>query len=223
MVKNKSAFFSFGIILSLVIISLFLFDTFLLFPLKLFIIIFHEISHVLAGIISGGKINYLTFDLNLAGKTSIEGGNSIIIASAGYLGSLIFGSLLFLSSFSIRFKKWYLSILALVVFIVTVNLVKGELQIFLGLIASLILFLIPRYLPEKISKLFLQYFGLVSCLYIISDIKEDLLTQTIRETDTQILEYLTGISSNVWGFIWFIISIIVMLFLLKFTFKNSKN
>jgi len=206
-----------------VLVSLFFFDTFLLFPIKLFIIIFHEISHVIAGIISGGKINYLTFDLNLAGKTSIEGGSIIFIASSGYLGSLIVGALLYLSAFSNRFKKWYLSILSLIIFIITVNLVKGELQIFLGLIASIILFLIPRYIPEKFSNLFLQYFGLLSCLYIITDIKEDLLTQTIRETDTQVLEFLTGISSNILGFCWLIISIFVVGLLLKYSFEKSKN
>ncbi|MBK8945948.1 MAG: M50 family metallopeptidase [Ignavibacteriae bacterium] len=223
MIKNKSTINQFGIVIFFVLISLFFFDSLILFPIKLFIIFFHEISHVIAGIVSGGRINFLTFDLNLSGKTSIDGGSSLFIASSGYLGSLIIGSLIFISAFSNRLKKWYFNILALITFITSTNLVKGDLQIFLGIIVSILLFLIPRYVPEKFANPFLQYLGLISCMYITTDIKEDLLTQTIRETDTQILEFLTGISANLWGLLWFVISIFVVIFLLRYSFKYSKN
>lgn len=223
LIKNKSTINQFGIVIFFVLISLFFFDSLILFPIKLFIIFFHEISHVIAGIVSGGRINFLTFDLNLSGKTSIDGGSSLFIASSGYLGSLIIGSLIFISAFSNRLKKWYFNILALITFITSTNLVKGDLQIFLGIIVSILLFLIPRYVPEKFANPFLQYLGLISCMYITTDIKEDLLTQTIRETDTQILEFLTGISANLWGLLWFVISIFVVIFLLRYSFKYSKN
>lgn len=219
--QNNSLEFS--LLLFAVIISLIFFDSKLLFPIKIFIIIFHEINHVFAGIISGGEPKYLTFDLNLSGKTLIEGGSQIFIASAGYLGSIVIGSLLFVSSFSNRFRKWYLNILAIIIFLTTVNLIKGELQIFIGLLVSVTLFLISKYLPENILKFFLQYVGLISCLYVITDIKEDLLIKNIRVTDTQILEYLTGVSAQIWGIIWLFIALGVFGFLLKFYFGKIKN
>ena len=199
------------------------YNSYFVFPIKLLVVFLHEIGHTIAAYLTGGKVNYLTFNLNLSGKTIIEKGNSIFIASSGYLGSLLIGIFLYLSSYSEKLKKWFLNILFFLVLIITINLVKGGLQIFLGLLVSALFFIIPRYLPNRISNLILRFVGLASCLYVLADIKEDLLTSTLRETDTQILEYITGISSTLIGFFWLLISILAIFFLFRYSIKKSRT
>jgi hypothetical protein len=70
-------------------------------------------------------------------------------------------------------------------------------------------------MSERVNYYFFRILGLVSCLYIIVDIKQDLLTTSLRETDTQILEYLIGIPAFLIGGIWFIISLFVVYLLIK--------
>ncbi|MCB9247519.1 MAG: M50 family metallopeptidase [Ignavibacteriales bacterium] len=184
----------------------------IVFPIKLFVVLIHEISHVLAAVLSGGEIKFLTFNLNLSGQTIIKNGNAVLLAASGYLGSLMVGSMIYLTSFYPRFKKWFLNILVLIILIVTINLIQGGIQIFLGLLVSAFFFIIPRYFPEFLANIILRFIGLVSCFYVLADIKEDLLTSTLRETDTQILEYITGVSATAIGLSWFLISAAVVFY-----------
>ena len=66
--------------------------------------------------------------------------------------------------------------------------------------------------------------GIISGFYVIADIKQDLLTTSLRETDTQVLEYLTGFPALLFGFIWFAISIgvVVIVFRKSYLKKNSR-
>lgn len=68
-----------------------------------------------------------------------------------------------------------------------------------------------------------MFIGLTSCFYIISDIKQDLLTTTLRETDTQIIEYLTGIPALAIGFFLFLLSILLVGFLIKKILAGSSD
>jgi hypothetical protein len=81
--------------LGISIFSLILWDSSIIYPIKIFVVLLHEISHAIAAIVSGGSVESISLDLNLAGNTVTKGGNQILIALSGYLGSLIFGLLNF--------------------------------------------------------------------------------------------------------------------------------
>jgi hypothetical protein len=204
------------IIITLIsIITVIFWDTYLVYPFKIFAVLLHEVSHALTTIFSGGTVAFIKIDSSLSGITVVKGGNPILIAASGYLGSLTLGSILFLSAKYVKLRLWYTSILALILFLSAVNLIEGGVSIFITLVISIIFFLIPRYLNEKVNKITLSLIGLTSCFYIIADIKQDLFTTTLRETDTQVLEYLTGIPAITFGILWFIISITVVYFLIR--------
>ena len=57
---------------------------------------------------------------------------------------------------------------------------------------------------------------------LIIDIKDDLITTELRKTDAQILAVQTGISATFWGITILIISIVILYFLLRLNFKESK-
>jgi hypothetical protein len=203
------------LIMILSVTILFFWETGIVFPIKLFVVILHEISHAAAAILTGGTVKSIDFSMNLAGITKSAGGNMIITASAGYLGSLLAGVLLYLSSKNKKLRIWFTTILSVVLFLASVNLISGGLQTFLTILIAVLFYLLPRYIPESINRVFLRFLGIISCLYIISDIKQDLLTTTLRETDTQILEYMTGIPALLIGLVWFLVSVLVLFYLLR--------
>jgi len=219
--KNKKTELILIIIISF--ISLFFWDTEIVYPIKLFIVLIHEINHVMAAILTGGGAKSIILNIDLSGSTITYGGNQIIIAAAGYLGSLLIGAILYLSSFNKKLWKWISKAIAIIITIVSINLIQGGLQIFLSLVIAAIFFFLPIYLSKNINEIFLKLLGLTSCLYVIADIKQDLLTTSLRETDTQILEYLTDIPSLLIGFIWFLISIIIVYGLIRISFRNIKK
>ncbi|KAG8900093.1 hypothetical protein FRC01_010269 [Tulasnella sp. 417] len=67
-------------------------------PLKLYVIGWHELCHMLAAMLSGGKVTSVTIDPMLGGCTRVDGGKPAIILSAGYFGSTILGGLYVLAA-----------------------------------------------------------------------------------------------------------------------------
>jgi hypothetical protein len=68
------------------------------YPLRLFITFVHETGHALAALATLGSVNRIGMDWNGNGVTHVYGGLSLIVASAGYLSSILYGAglLLFL-------------------------------------------------------------------------------------------------------------------------------
>lgn len=209
------------VIIVVTVLLLSIWDSKIVYPVKLFVVLIHEINHTFAAVLTGASVKNIMLSMNLSGYTITEGGNLIIIASAGYLGSVFIGALLFLSSENKKLRIWLSSILAAVILILSVNLIEGGIQTFFALLVSLILFLIPRFLNENINYYFFRFLGIISCFYVIADIKQDLLTTSLRETDTQVLEYLTGIPSIIFGIVWFLISIGVVIYIIKKSYMKK--
>lgn len=67
-------------------------------PLKLYVIGWHELCHMIAAILSGGKVTSVTIDPMLGGCTRVDGGRPAIILSSGYVGSTLLGGLYVLAA-----------------------------------------------------------------------------------------------------------------------------
>ena len=61
----------------------------LIYPLRLLVTFIHETSHALAAIVTGGELNEFVVNPDGSGFVSVSGGNPILIAPAGYLGTAI--------------------------------------------------------------------------------------------------------------------------------------
>ena len=71
-----------------------LWDTVLIYPLKVFVVLLHEISHGAMAILTGGQIDRIVLDPYQGGACYCPGGSAFLTLSAGYLGSLAWGGLL---------------------------------------------------------------------------------------------------------------------------------
>lgn len=204
-----------SIVFGVLILSFFAWDTFVVYPVKLFVVLLHEMSHGLAAIFTGGRIVSIELNQYLGGMTTTEGGSILIIASSGYLGSITIGALLFISSFDKKVSTWFNTSLAILLLIFTANFLVGILSQIIALCASIILIISPRYFNSLANQIITQSLGLVSAFYVLIDIKEDLLSGAGYQTDANILEEITNVSAIVIAFIWLAISAAVIFFLLR--------
>ena len=67
---------------------------------------------------------------------------------------------------------------------------------------------------------FLKFIGMVSCIYVIIDIKNDLIDRTGVGSDADSIAEMTGIPSVVVGMVWFFLAALVIYYTLKFTFRS---
>ena len=204
-----------SIVFGVLIISFFAWDTFVVYPIKLFVVLLHEMSHGLAAVLTGGRIVSIELNQYLGGMTTTEGGSTLIIASAGYLGSIAIGALLFISSFDKKVSTWFNTSLAILLLIFAANFLVGMLSQIIALIASVILIVSPRYFSSLVNQIITQSLGLMSAFYVLIDIKEDLLSGAGYQTDANILEEITSVSVTFIAFIWLAISAAVIFFLLQ--------
>ena len=82
--------------LGLAAASLVLWDTFVVYPFRLFVVFLHEISHGLAAVATGGRIVSIGLSFDEGGVCLTRGGWPFLILNAGYLGSLLWGALFLL-------------------------------------------------------------------------------------------------------------------------------
>jgi len=190
-----------------------LWDTWVIYPVKLLVVLLHEISHGIASVMSGGVIKSIEISYELGGVCKSQGGVPFIVAFAGYPGSVIWGSLIFLSADYPKYGKYFLSALAAIFIFVTANYITGAPGIIISLSFSIIFWVAPRYLNRTYNHLFFRILGLSSVFYAFLDIKQDLFYAGYRETDAELLESITGISAWFWGILWLSISAGVIYFL----------
>ena len=69
----------------------------LTYPFRIFVTFIHEGGHALAALLTGNSVASLSVATNASGETyTTQGGliSQVLISSAGYLGSMVFGALL---------------------------------------------------------------------------------------------------------------------------------
>jgi len=218
--KQQKKQIELGIILFLLILSFFLWNTFLIYPIKLFVVLTHEMSHGIFAILSGGKLHSLLITSSLGGECRTIGGNKFIIASAGYLGSLLFGVLLFISGYQVKFRKVFSIALAILLILFAANYLEGGFGRISAILFTIIFILFPIYFPQIINAYLYKILGIISMAYVAIDIKEDIFTNVYRPSDAQFIAEITSISPNVWGSLWMLISLTTIFFLLRWGYNK---
>lgn len=218
--KNKQLFET-AILLSAGILIILLWNTWLIYPVKIFVVLLHEMSHGISAVLTGGSIKSIEFNSYLGGQCSTLGGNEMIVASTGYTGSLVLGSLLYIFSYDKQKSIIVCTTYAVIILLFTTSFITGSFAVIFALITSVILYVSPRFFNSIFHSYFIRFVGFSSVLYVLVDIKEDILTKDLRMTDAHILAEITGISHLFWGLLWFVITIVVIYFLLRYGYKKG--
>jgi len=171
-------------------------------PLKLFVVFLHEISHGIAAIATGGRIDRIVINMNEGGACYCGGGSPFVTLSAGYLGSLAWGLLLvWLARFDRR-AHWTAAAVGAATGLITLFFVRSLFGFVFGLAFAGALLIAARFLSGRWNARILYALGLTSALYAILDIKSDVLERSGLQSDARMLADLTGVPTLVWGVLW---------------------
>jgi len=192
------------------------------YPLKIFVVLLHELSHAVALWVTGGTVESISLDPRQGGLTLGRGGNAFLTLSAGYLGSLAFGGLLVMGAGSRRIRSS--ALLAGVggaVLLLTLLYIRGGFGIAYGLAAGLALLAGARYLSAVWAARLIMALGLTSVGYAILDIKSDILDRPGLQSDAAMLAELTGVPTVAWGILWIVIAICAAVWLFRHTIRRA--
>jgi hypothetical protein len=186
-----------------------LWDTALVYPLKIFVVLLHEVSHAIAVVATGGTLDRITLDPLQGGATYFRGGNAFLALSAGYLGSLLWGGALFTAGRDKRVRTdWVNGAIGVLVILLTVFYVRSGFGVAFGIFFGGAMVAASRNVGATWNRRLLLTIGLTSALYAVLDIKSDVLDRPELESDAYMLAELTGIgSATTWGIVWMAIAV----------------
>jgi hypothetical protein len=200
----------------------FFWDTSLVYPLKIFVVLLHEISHAIASVATGGGIEKITLDPRQGGACHCFGGNDFITLSAGYLGSLLWGGAMFSAARSDKVKtSWVNGFIGAMVVALTVLFVRGGFGMIFGIAFGLTMIFVSKQMGSAVNRGLLLTLGLTSALYAILDIKSDVLDRPNIRSDAAMLSEITGVSTTIWGLLWISIAIAVSVWLMRRAYKDA--
>ncbi len=189
----------------------FLWDTPVIYPVKLFVVMLHEISHGLAALATGGTIEQIVLDPHQGGACYCPGGNAFLTLSAGYLGSLLWGLVLLSAASAPRIpNRALLFVVGAAVLALSVRYVGNGFGLLFGIGFGAAMMFAGWKLSAGPSRVLLTALGLTSCLYAILDIKSDVLDRPHLRSDAAMLAEMTpGITTTTWGVVWISIALAV--------------
>jgi hypothetical protein len=185
-------------------------------PLRVFVVLLHEISHGLAAVATGGSVQRIVVHANEGGATYIRGGNAFIILSAGYLGSLLWGlGMIEAAGARTKVRRNALGGLGVFVLLVAAVYVRNLFGfIFAASFGAALVLAAARLRPRGIATVLLVL-GLTSALYAVLDIRSDILARPHLESDAHMLATLTGVPTLAWGLLWAGIALVACWFALR--------
>jgi len=185
--------------------------TIFVWPLRLFVVLLHEVSHGLAAVLTGGRIVSIELSPQEGGLCTSAGGWPFVISSAGYLGSALFGA--FFLVLGVRGRpRTHRTVTGLVggaLVLLSLVYVRSAFGFAYGLVTGALLLAVARWLPEGASSFVLRLLGVTSLLYAPWDIVSDLILRSVPASDASALARTTGIPALAWGVLWLAASLVI--------------
>lgn len=185
----------------------------ILTPIILLVTYLHELGHAVGSWITGGAVEDITINKDGSGLTRTIGGSHPIILMGGYIGSAIFGNILFL--IGAKFKKLVKpTLLLLSISMVSIGVFLYSSMFTTGFLAAFGLFLLIVIWKTNWGREILMFLGLASILYIIQDFNVGPSSDL-----TKYAEIMKVLPANAWMYIWLGIALILFFYNLRYIFK----
>jgi hypothetical protein len=202
----------------------FFWNTPIVYPLKIFVVLLHEISHGAMALATGGTIDRIVITANEGGLCQCPGGNTFLVLSAGYLGSLLWGvAILWAARGRGATPRIAAAVIGALVIGVTLMYVRNPFGLLFGVAFGGVLIMAGRQLPVEGNAALLTALGLTSCLYAVLDIKSDVLERPELMSDARMLAEVTGVPTLFWGILWIALALFVSGWLLRRAFERSAS
>ncbi|MDO6526538.1 M50 family metallopeptidase [Motilimonas sp. 1_MG-2023] len=202
--------------LTLVIVLYLTWNTIWVLPLKILVVYFHEFSHALMTWLTGGRVISFVVSADQSGHVISAGGSRFLILSAGYLGSILCGALLYRFS-HVNNLLW---LLVACFVLIGVFFFGSMFTLLFSLGGALVLGLTRYYLSLFWQQTLLQLIGLASLCYVPFDVYQDTIANAHQRSDAAMLaEEFFGFTW-LWGGLWCALSVVVFCWAL---FKSNSR
>jgi hypothetical protein len=211
------------VLLVIFVSALLFWNTPFVWPLKILVVFFHEISHGLAALLTGGSLGHIEIGPDEGGLAWTSGGIRFIVLSAGYLGSLVFGCVLLLVAARTDWDKIAVALLGATILFVTFRYVplSNHFGFAFGLITGGVLLPTAKWAPLAVNDFLLKTIGITSCGYAIIDIYDDVIARSNLRSDARMLSEITPIPTVVWGVLWIALACAVTYWMLRLSVNRS--
>ena len=185
---------------------------------------FHEMSHGIATILTGGSIKTIELNINGSGLCTSQGGIRFITAFSGYAGGILWGALIYIMADNTSSKsadRIALFITALIS--ITALLWARDFTTFFILVVMVVPFAVILKTKELVlEKYFMQFIGLYMVLDAIKT--PTYLLDGEKKGDGATLQELTWLPEIIWILIWLALGGFTLLFLFRrhIKFENGQ-
>ncbi len=220
---------------------------YLVYPIRLFVTFIHEGSHALMSFVTGSSVQSLTVSTDGSGMVYSLPSNwfaALLISSAGYLGTIAFGTLLLVlirrdysariiltgSAIFVGAMTLVFGLIAPIWNIFSAQVTPGSVAftVFSGALLTVGLLALAKYASPKVVQFALSFLAVQCLLNAFSDLKTlffinaPLIGSDIH-TDAANMAMATGLPAFAWVFIWIGISVLMLSIGLRFYAVSQKS
>ena len=214
----------------------------LTYPFRLFVTFIHEGGHALAALVTGNSVESLSIATNASGETyTTQGGlfSQMLVASAGYIGSMIYGVMLLVMIRRAVAARVVLIASAVLIFLLTIiygvykPVVSGAglsgipFTFVAGALLTLGLVAVARFANSRIATFFLSFLAVQCVLNALLDLKTVFFLSTPfgprLPSDAVNMANATGIPALVWASVWITMSVGILLLTMRLYVTGRKK
>lgn len=179
---------------------------------------FHEMSHGLAAVITGGSISRIVLNFDGSGLCYTFGGWGPLVTFSGYAGASIFGAIIYLGArMSGKSSNWLSIIMVLLIGTSAVLWARDINTWIIILIICAVLYLSIHYTIGKVFPYVMEFAGVY---VMVSAVRSPtFMINNDKRSDGDTLASLTLIPEIVWVAVWCSIAVFVMFYV----WKKHKN
>jgi hypothetical protein len=184
-----------------------------LIPLQYLNTHLHEVSHVLAGLVTGADVHRILVFANGSGLAEMSGGFLPFIGSAGYTGAAILGALMIRFGGTEEGARKVAKVMAALMALALLLWVRGDL---VGLLSGFfwlgLFWLGSRRLSQEWLVFAVQFLGLQQALTSLQSVYELVHLSSLGtfHSDARIMEQATGLPAVLWAATWTLVSIVAV-------------
>jgi hypothetical protein len=205
----------------------------LTYPFRIFVTFIHEGGHALAALVTGNSVQSLSVAMNASGETyTTQGGffSQVLVASAGYLGSMAFGALLLVLIRRSVAARVVLLGSGLLIFALTIiyGLSKPmwsgafsgiPFTLIAGTLLSVGLVALARFASPRVASFFVSFLAVQCVLNALLDLKTVFFLSSpfapSVPTDAMNMANATHIPAIIWSIIWIGIAFVILWFVMR--------
>jgi hypothetical protein len=182
------------------------------YPFRLFVTFIHEGGHALGALLTFGAVEQINLHLDASGETYTRGGMPLVVSSAGYLSSTVYGAGLLMLGQQGGRAKAVLAATALAVAGLTVLYVQGIFGWLVGLGLTVGLILTAVAATVRVAHFLLSFLAVQCCLNALYDLRTLFFISAFSNahSDARNMQSFTGVPAIFWALVWLVVSLAVL-------------